>query len=281
MLIDPFQPTWQSDLICHHEALPPGARLTLLLDSAFVPTLFRQLGSACEPILLFELLPGCSKAAKDVSPFVVSFDPGDRSLLRLLKRCSGWPMLSALATYESVEELAKRLAAWCIVAVDGQNFNFRFPDTRRLPMIFETLTQQQRRELIGNAIGWHYIDRDGSWSSLPLEPRTISLSISGKAMLDDSQFAQLLHDSEPDEMWVQLLDRGVRTNLLPSPRHALLSNALCVADKNRLDDTLKIAWCRNCIEKAWQSDSEELQSRLAEWTQENSRSENETVYRTA
>ncbi|MGJ9418277.1 DUF4123 domain-containing protein [Massilia sp. CMS3.1] len=281
MLINPFQPEWQSDLNRRHEALPFGARLMLLIDGAFVPRLFRQLGSASEPVLLFEFLPGCSKEAKEVSPFVVSFDPSDKSLVRLLKRCSGWPMLSVLTTYESAERLAKRLAAWCIVEVDGQNFNFRFPDTRRLPMIFETLTQQQRREFIGNAIGWHYISRDGSWSSLPLEPSTIPLSISDKATLDEIQFARLLKDSDPDEVWVQLLDRGARTHLPPSQRHALLSNALHLADKNGLDDILKIAWCMDCIEQSCQSDSDTLRTRLAEWKQETSRTENETSYRTA
>lgn len=281
MLIDSFQSDWQSDLNRRHESLPPGARAVLLIDGAFVPKIFRQLGSACMPVLLFEFLPACSKEAKDVSPFVVSFDPKDKSLVRLLARCSGWPMLSVLTTHESVEQLAKRLAAWCIVEVDGQNFNFRFPDTRRLPVIFETLTQQQRRELIGNAIEWHYIRRDGRWSSLPLEPSTTSLSISDKAILDASQFGRLVKDSEPDEMWVQLLDRGVRTRLLPSQRHALLSNALQAADKDELDEILKIAWCMYCIENSGQSDLELLRSRLAEWKAENLRSENETIYRTA
>lgn len=281
MLINPLQPEWHSDLIRLHEALPSGAGLVLLIDSAFVPKLVRQLGSACEPILLFEFLPGCSKEARDVSPFLVSFDPGDKSLLRLLARCSGWPMLSVLATDESVEQLAKRLAAWCIVEVDGQNFNFRFPDTRRLPTILGTLTQQQRRELIGNAIGWHYISRDGSWSSLPLEPSKIPLSISGKVALDESQFAQLLKDSEPDEVWVQLLDRGARTDLLPSQRHALLSNALHMADKDGLDDMLKVAWCMDFIENPARSDSEALRTRLAEWKKKNSGSEDEILQRTA
>lgn len=281
MLINPFQPEWQADLNRLHAALPDGARLVLLIDSAFVPKIFQQLGNACKPILLFEFLPACSKEARDVSPFVVSFDPSDKSLVRLLKRCSGWPMLGVLVTYESVEQLAKRLAAWCIVEIEGQNFNFRFPDTRRLPMIFETLTQQQRREFIGNAIGWHYISRDGSWCGLPLEPSTIPLSITEKATLDGTQFGQLLKDSEPDEMWVQLLDRGARTNMLPSQRYALLLNALHVADKNGIDDTLKMAWCMNCIQSFAQGDPGTLQTKLANWKEENAKSENETSYRTA
>jgi Domain of unknown function (DUF4123) len=281
MLINPFLPEWQTDLNRLHAALPHGAGLMMLIDGAFVPKIFQQLNNQCKPILLFELLPACSKEARDVSPFVMQFDPADRSLARLLMRCSGWPMLSALATYESAEQVAKRLAAWCIVEVDGQNFNFRFPDTRRLPAIFENLTPQQRRELTGNAIGWHHIGRDGSWHCLSLEPNPIALPVPAKITLDEHQFGRLLQESEPDEMWVQLLDRGARTGLLPSQRHALLSNALYVADKYGLDDTLKVAWCLYCIQTSCQSDADTLRARLIVWIQENVGSESENLYQSA
>lgn len=281
MLIDPFLPEWQSNLNRLHTALPHGASLMLLIDGAFVPKIFQQLGNECTPILLFELLPGCSEEARDISPFIVPFNPRAKSIVRLLSRCSGWPMLSALATFESADKLAERLAAWCVVEVDGQSFNFRFPDTRRLPAIFDTLTPEQRRELIGNAIGWHYIRREGDWSDLPVEPITIPLSIAEKARLNGHQFGQLLKDSEPDEMWVQLLDRGVKTHLLPSQRHALLSNALYVADKNGLDDLLRIAWCMDCIQASCQNDIDTLKIRWAVWRHENDGSENDAFYRTA
>jgi hypothetical protein len=274
MLINPFQPEWQSDLNRHHAALPHGASLMLLIDGVFVPGLFRKLSSECTPILLFELLPGCSKEARDVSPFVVAFDPSNKSLVRLLTRCNGWPMLSVLVTYESAEELAKRFATCCIVEADGQKFNFRFPDTRRLPTVFETLTQQQRGELIGSAIGWHYIGRDGSWCSLPLKPSTQPLPIPEKLVLDGRQFGQLLSDSEPDEMWVQLLDRGAQTDLLPSQRHDLLLDALRVADKHGLDDILKIAWCMDCIKTAYQNYEDTLSAKLFEWKEKNVGDEN-------
>jgi hypothetical protein len=159
-----------------------------------------------------------------------------------------------------------------------QNFNFRFPDTRRLPMIFETLTRQQQREFIGTTIGWHYIGRDGSWSSLPLEPSANLLSIPHTTTLDARQFGKLIEDSEPDEIWVQLLDRGVHTHLLPSQRHALISTALQVADKSRLDDMLKIAWCIECIQASCQSNPDTLQTRLTNWKEENARNENETLH---
>ncbi|MGX4640733.1 DUF4123 domain-containing protein [Massilia sp. SYSU DXS3249] len=280
MLINSFQPEWQSELNRRHAALPHGAGLILLIDGVFVPGIFQQLRGESKPILLYELLPACSKDARDVSPFVLRFDPKDKSLARLLSLCSGWPMLSVIITYESEEQLAKRLAAWCIVEVDGQNFNFRFPDTRRLPAIFETLTPRQRRELTGNAIGWYYISREGDWDSLPLEPSTIPLSIANQTTLNGAQFGKLLKDSEPDEMWVQLLDRGAPTHLLPSQRNVLLSNALRIADKNGLDELLKIAWCMDCIRASPKSNLEALAERLAKWMQENNRSDDETLYQT-
>ena len=256
MLINSLQPAWQSDLNRQYAALPDGAGLMLLIDSAFVPGICRDLGSACKPVLLFEFLPACSQEAKEVSPFVVLFDPKDKSLVRVMKRCSGWPMLSALATYESAEQLAQRLAAWCIVEVEGQDFNFRFPDTRRLPTILQTLTLTQRAEFTGNAVAWHYINREGAWCSLPLAPGLTQLSITEKTTLDGKQFEQLLADSEPDEVWTQLLDRGVGTNLLPSERHASLVDALHMADKNEVDNLLKIAWCQGFLEKAYEKKSE-------------------------
>ena len=250
--------------------------LMLLIDGVFVPGLFHQLKGESKPVLLFDFLPSCSNEAREVSPFVVSFDPAEKSLLRLLMRCSGWPMLSVLASYESTELLAKRLAAWCIVEVDGQNFNFRFPDTRRLPAVFETLTQQQRAELTGHAIGWHYIARDGSWCSLPLESSTVPLPLSVKARLNGHQFVQLLTDSDADEMWVQLLDRGAQTELAPSQRHALIKNALHVANKIGLDDTRRIEWCIECINGSGHSDVDTLMTMLKKWKQENSGGNNET-----
>jgi hypothetical protein len=281
MLINLLVPGWESNLEKQYAALPAGARLVLLIDGAFAPMLFQPLDSHCKPFLLFEFLPGCSTEARNVSPFVVKFDPENKSLTRLLKRCSEWPMLSVLTTYESAEQLAERLSAWCIVEVGGQNFNFRFADTRRLPKIFETLTQQQRRGLVGNTIGWHYISRDGSWSSLLVELSTISLSLTDKAVLNETQFGQLLVDSEPDEMWVRLLDRGIQTDLLPSHRHALLSSALHVADRMGLDEFLQTDWCMHCIQTSCSSDLGTLQATLIDWISKNARNENETLSSTA
>jgi hypothetical protein len=58
-------------------------------------------------------------------------------------------MVSAIVTLETFVELVDRLAAWCVVEVDDQYFNFRFPDTRRLPDILGVLKPEQIGALLG------------------------------------------------------------------------------------------------------------------------------------
>lgn len=125
----------------------------VLVDAAFVPGLHKKLANDRKAIL-FASLPGCTEEAVDASPFVTLLDPADRALKALLLRCDRWPMLSVIATPESLQQLASRLSAWCVVEVDGQRFNFRFPDTRRLPAIFDTLSLTQRAQLLGPAKSW-------------------------------------------------------------------------------------------------------------------------------
>jgi hypothetical protein len=158
MLIDPFTDTWLEQLDQRLSDLPDATNLFLLIDGAFVPGLFRSReldASRTDGMsLLFEALPACGEAAKDVSPFLVRVEKMRRSLSALLDRCSGWPMICEIETTENLFDLSSRLAAWCVVEVDDQRFNFRFPDTRRLPKIFATLTVLQRAQLAGPASRW-------------------------------------------------------------------------------------------------------------------------------
>lgn len=123
----------------------------LLIDGAFLPGLRRKL-AALSPTLLFEFLPGCNDNTRDVSPLLLACMP---AALRWLERTSGWPMLSVIATRESQRQLAERLAAWCIIEADGQRFNFRFPDTRRLPAIFAALTSGQQAQMAATDAARH------------------------------------------------------------------------------------------------------------------------------
>lgn len=247
MLIDPYQAGWLAQLLEQYQRLSTGARLVMLIDGAFVPGLFRQL-SGSRPVLLFESLPGCSEAVKDVSPFLVEFQPDGQELLRVLEQCDGLPMLSAIVTHESVEIFGQRLAAWCIVEIEGERFNFRFPDTRRLPAIFDTLTRQQQRSFVGNVASWRYIDRDGSWTDLRLdECGDGTAATTSKAELNRVQFARLVGDSEADEIWARLQYRGVVWEGLPSRLHHVLITALELSRQHGLDDISTLRWCSSVV----------------------------------
>jgi hypothetical protein len=243
MLIDPYQTNWHAELLGQSRQLPDGAQLVLLIDGAFVPGLFRHLSKTSEPALLFERLPGCNDKVRDVSPFLVPFASGNQALHRVLERCEGLPMLSAIVTSDSIDVLAERLAAWCTVATGGDYFNFRFPDTRRLPAIFAVLMPQQQRELAGNALSWHYIARNGAWAALPIDYSGPAAGTTVNARLSEAQFARLIEDSEADELWVRLQYGDDTWDGLPSERHDLLKEAVQVARQHNLDDIATLTWC--------------------------------------
>jgi hypothetical protein len=201
MLVDPYDKRWLE-------------RLTdatyLLCDGVFLPGLHRRiqavLPSTDAPSLLFDDLPCCSDSTRDVSPFLIRYAHANSRLRSLLEKCSGWPMICAIETAESQAELTERLAAWCVVEVDDQRFNFRFPDTRRLPAIFGALSVEQRAAFAGPATRWSYIDRSGKWQDLAM-PDT-PCTIAERPRWDDHQFAKLVSDSEADEVISILAYRG-------------------------------------------------------------------------
>lgn len=260
MLIDTYDEHWLDRL--HASA----AATYLLIDGVFVPGLHRRIRAAVAPThapsLLFEKLPGCSEKTRDVSPFLVEFQPANPRFLALLKQCSGWPMISAIETTESMAELTERLAAWCVVEVDGQRFNFRFPDTRRLPAIFDAFSDGQRAQFAGPATRWSYIDRSGKWQHL-LVPRALC-PIADRPHLDDDQFSKLVSDSEADEVVSILAYRGDEVGT-GSRCHAAVSLALHVARMADMDTHAKVAWCESCLAEAVLQDERYLAARLTQW----------------
>ena len=267
MLIDPFVTDWMGWLNAKAAHMIADANLYLLLDGVFVPGLHRTLKAALpkdqELTLLFESLPGCSEEARDVSPLVMPYVADNGGLAKVLGRCSGWPMVSAIVTPESIGELTGRLAAWCVVEVDDQHFNFRFPDTRRLPGIFNALSPDQRGELAGPATAWYYIDRNGSWKALlvPQSDRPAAVSPS----LDATQFSAMVGDSEADEVIMLLQDRGRQWEQAHSTIHGLVSEALQAANESRLETDLRVDWCEACIDDAANLGDEQIAERLARW----------------
>lgn len=240
MLIDAFSDGWMEQLDARESCLDPSSQLLLFVDGAFVPGLHKWL-PAERKALLFALLPATNEVSAAASPFLTQYERGDKQLRALLQRCDRWPMLSAIATSESLSQLAARLAAWRVVEADGQRFNFRFPDTRRLPAIFKTLTAQQRAAFAGPIKQWSYVGRDGCWTELPVTGN----SGEGEAasILDQHQFASLVEDSMADELLVVLRDRGHDVFRSPSRSYSLISIALRAALAAQVDDSDVFPWC--------------------------------------
>lgn len=240
MLIDAFPENWLDELSGRTSEPHQLHRRHLLVDGAFVPGLHRLLADEAKAIL-FESLPGCTDVTKDVSPFLTQFDPLDKTLTSLLRRCNRWPMISVIETPESLRQLCDRLAAWCVIEADGQRFNFRFMDTRRLPAIFSILNKAQRAQFGGPAVRWSYMSRHAHWRELATDG--VGDEIAVRPVLDQTQFAALVDDSRADELLMVLSYRGHDPYRRPSRSHDLLSVALSAAANAKLVEADVVEWC--------------------------------------
>lgn len=243
MFIDPLNGASLVMLGERLNAMPPDVNLYLLIDGVFVPGLFRsrefETSETGTTRLLFEALPSCGEAVRDVSPFLVSVKVASPRLLAKLSACSGWPMLSAIETTEDIDELAARLSAWCVIENDGQRFNFRFPDTRRLPCIFDTLSARQRAEFTGPMRAWSYIARDGNWQHLHIAGTNHDAA--SNPSLDDAQFATMVGDSEPDEVLSHLVYGGFESTASLSVQYLAVRAALRTAADHDLPENFRLA----------------------------------------
>jgi hypothetical protein len=265
MLNDPYKKNWLEDLrnLANHSE----GNCYLLIDGAFKPGFHRHVANALPNAglsLLFEALPSCSDKARDVSPFLLQYGDHDQSSLEIFQQCSGNPMVSFIQTVETLEQLTLRLAPWCIAYSDGQRFNFRFPDTRRLPDIFAVLHDDQKAHFSGPAKEWRYIDREGQWKGLAVDPSD-EVALSTWPELDDSQFAKLVDASEPEEMIERISRRQFLLNELPSRLHAATAQALRVAQKERLDNDLQLDWCVLALKDLSHRTDEILATELKSW----------------
>lgn len=269
MLIDTYEEDWLACLHKRAEQLAGLTKIYLLIDGVFIPGLYRQVHKAlpaAEMSLLFETLPACSDKVRDVSPFLLPFDAELYGLGKMLRQCSGSPMVSAIETQETLGQLAERLAAWCVIYSDGQRFNFRFPDTRRLPGIFAALHPDQRAQLAGPAKRWSYIDRTGAWKELPV-PMLDSAIAQDQPELDDEQFGLMVGDNEADSMLVRISRRQHLPDRMPSHLHAAISQALRVAEVQALESDLLLEWCEECLIHPVLLDDKLMAERMIVWRQ--------------
>lgn len=263
MFIDAYNDGWFNVLRARRVELPARHRLYLLIDGAFVPGLYKQVRLG-DIALLFDALPACTTQAKDVSPFLIPFLVDDKHFRALLAQCEGWPMVSLIETTEPIEALAQRLSAWCIVEADGQRFNFRFADTRRLPAIHRTLDERQRAQLAGPARRWSYVTREGGWADLALSAGD-QVDVAAAAVLDERQFAALVDDSRLDELLSLLHDRGHEVDRHPSRSHALLAQAFHAAAAANLGDSELLGWCEWFWRHDQLSGNETVIAALSDW----------------
>lgn len=259
MLIDTFQSGWQERLATF-EAI-------MLVDGVFLPGFHGEvaglLSASNRVFLLFEVLPSCDEETRDISPFLFRHEPGNAALAAALEKCSGWPMVSAIKTSEPPARLAERLATWCIVENDNERFNFRFPDTRRLPGIFRVLHADQRRQFAGPAEAWIYIERDGSWGALPVSQGSVIDACA--PALDDDQFGKLVQDSEVDAMIQQLAYHGRVLSMPSSQKATMVAAMIGAADAMKLDPDTRLNWCIDCVGQGASVDRSSAPALLEQW----------------
>lgn len=272
--IDPWAEDWWSHLVALHASLPGGAHLHLLIDSAFKPGLCTALQQAGASLAcLFDGNPGDPDVLRTVTPMLWPFDPHQLAVQRQLAQGSGAPMISAIVSPESLSALAARLRPWCVVEVDGQWFNCRYPDTRRLPGFYAALTSDQRGHLSGPAMAWHFMGRDGQWASLDVQAQ--DLPPLTEVRLSKVQFAQILDDAQADEILFKFMMQGQHQGRQHSVLHAQVVQALHTARAQALDEALYATWCGHWVSKmatrpeSAPMDASDRQMALREWMQEN------------
>lgn len=183
-------------------ALHDKAKMSILLDGAFLPGIWREVRHLVESgdfANLFSLNGASDTNVLDLSPIIFGYDPYNLAMNRLLHKCSAYPMISSIVSPEPLLHLANRLRSWCIVEHGGQRLNLRYADTRRLPDIVEVLSSPQCMALIGPAYEWKYIGRTGEWESLKLPTGRID-EAEAPYILTDAQFGKLVDRAEPDQI---------------------------------------------------------------------------------
>jgi hypothetical protein len=247
-LIDRHQPGWLDsfqDQVANLWEKWPEANVFALLDCVFADQCHVAIKKHRLPSRsLYDLSNDPSPVLQAVSPTLVPLTtaniPAWREVLRLT---DGMPMLSMIATPESIDALAQRLHPWCIVNADGEHYVFRFPDTRRLPGVVGVMTPRQHGAFFGPAHAWHHRTRSAQWAELPLPEASFSPVDAVK--LNAEQFAQLIADSEADTIISHLhtYEPALIQPYHPALAHDLIAQGLKRADHYGIEDRDRIEWC--------------------------------------
>ncbi|SEF73004.1 DUF4123 domain-containing protein [Marinobacterium lutimaris] len=174
-LIDHYSDDWITEThTLVEQNLSSQAWVYLLIDASFKHetclSLVRRLFPTDSWYALYKDSPDTSDHVLAVSPLLIQLNANSLdSLASIARETSGYPMLSLIASSETLETLALRFSTFRVVKVQDSRYILRLADTRRLPQILEVLHQDQRELLTGNMLSWSYIGRDALWHSLPFD----------------------------------------------------------------------------------------------------------------
>jgi len=221
----------------------------LLIDGVFLPSMSSVVKRWPIPVAdRYALF--CERANGDAntlaaSPWLLPLTTDTSTLRELILRCDRLPAVTLIRSPSDINTLLRRLKRWTVVNCGGMHFNFRYPDTRRLPGIYGVLTDAQRSTLFADD-AWSFIGRDGRWHHLPpytapVKTGTVAVDDVADPELSDPQFAALLADSEADEqlaaIWQDLPENSlVRTSSRPEEVHAWATSALAQANRLSITD---------------------------------------------
>lgn len=157
----------------------------------------------------------------------------------LFGACEGKPMLSIIASALDINHLEQHLRPYLIaITPDTVEWPVRWADTRILPALLESITQEQHEHLLGPLYHWWSVRRDGSlinWHG-GAQARPIPAQFD-KLPLSDIAFASLVDTAEADAILANLHD--VQPDLFhsgtPAECHTRVARHLTVASANGIE----------------------------------------------
>jgi hypothetical protein len=136
------------------------------------------------------------------APWLVELDALEqvhKQVTKLLKHCSGRPMLSVLASRIPARALAKRwLPLHQVHTSDKQRLLLRFADTRTLPLLPDILLPAQWAAIAAPLAHWFLVSREGAMVSLPPLPEPTEGGLPTDLRLSQIQLDAMVKACEPD-----------------------------------------------------------------------------------
>jgi hypothetical protein len=237
MIINHYPVGWKDAL--YAKLLNLDDNIYLLVDGVHNESFYPKLKSAnCFRYLpLYSSAPSADEETLGLGPVLVQHNTAHRKQWdTLVELTNCLPALSVIISPESIEELAQRLIPWCVVDADGYTLALSFADTRILPVLVNTLDDEQRKQFVGPALKWLYPGRDAAWLFLPVDPLH-ALPPSGGITLTTLQVAALTAASEADSIRYHLSQYVSKPMSFYSPfeAHTVISKWLGLADQLRME----------------------------------------------